>query len=156
MLPASSPNIPISDQLPELTSAGLNATVSVTALNEQGEAIDSAIAVERALTVYLDKREVVTLMTLGNHPELLILGWLRNQQLITDITQVKAVQIDWEVEAAVITTRHGIDNIESRLSKKTVTTGCGQGTMFGDLMANIESIQLKQPALRQSDIYLTS
>jgi FdhD protein len=140
-------------ELPELTSAGLAATTVVESVNEFNETSESSIAAERALTIYLDKREVVTLMTLGNHPELLILGWLRNQQLIKDISAIKAIQVDWEIEAVAITTRSGIENIEDKLSKKTVTTGCGQGTVFGDLMANIDSIKLIQPILKQSSIY---
>jgi len=140
-------------RLPELTNAGLNATASVVACNEYNQPIDGAIAIERALTIYLDKREIVTLMTLGNHPELLILGWLRNQRLLQDIEEIKAIQVDWEIDAVAITTHNGIDNLDDKLSHKTVTTGCGQGTVFGDLMENIDQIKLQQPALKQSSIY---
>jgi FdhD protein len=140
-------------ELPELTSAGLDATTVVESVNEFNESSESSIAIERALTIYLDKREVVTLMTLGNHPELLILGWLRNQQLIEDISAIKAIQVDWDIDAVAITTRSGIENIEDKLSKKTVTTGCGQGTVFGDLMENIDNIKMTQPVLKQSIIY---
>jgi FdhD protein len=140
-------------RLPELTDAGLKSTANVIACNEYNESIEGAIAVERALTIYLDKREVVTLMTLGNHPELLILGWLRNQRMIEDIEEVKAIQVDWEIDAVAITTRNGVENLEQKLSQKTVTTGCGQGTMFGDLMENIDQISLQQPPLKQSFIY---
>ena len=140
-------------RLPELTDAGLKATADVTARNEYNEPVDGAIAVERALTIYLDKREIVTLMTLGNHPELLILGWLRNQRLIEDIEAIKAIQVDWEIDAVAITTHDGIDNLDAKLDHKTVTTGCGQGTMFGDLMENIDQIQLSRPLLKQSSIY---
>ncbi len=139
--------------LPELTNAGLKATTNVVACNEFKQPVEATIAIERALTIYLDKREVVTLMTLGNHPELLILGWLRNQRLIEDIEAIKAIQVDWEVEAVVITTHNGIENLEQKLGHKTVTTGCGQGTMFGDLMENIDQISLRQPPLKQSSIY---
>jgi len=140
-------------RLPELTDAGLKATANVVAHNEFGEPIEGAIAVERALTIYLDKREIVTLMTLGNHPELLILGWLRNQRMITDIEAIKAIQVDWETEAVAIVTHQGIDNLDAKLDRKTVTTGCGQGTVFGDLMEDIDDIALQQPVLRQSTIY---
>ena len=142
-----------SRQLPELTNAGLDAITSVISHNEFNEVIEGSVAVERALTIYLDKREVITLMTLGNHPELLILGWLRNQRLIEDIEAIKAIQVDWEVEAVVITTYAGIEELDSKLSRKTVTTGCGQGTVFGDLMDNIEKVSLQQPFLKQSAIY---
>lgn len=140
-------------RLPELTDAGLKATANVVAHNEFGEPIEGAIAVERALTIYLDKREIMTLMTLGNHPELLILGWLRNQRMITDIEAIKAIQVDWETEAVAIVTHQGIDNLDAKLDRKTVTTGCGQGTVFGDLMEDIDDIALQQPVLRQSTIY---
>ena len=140
-------------RLPELTNAGLKATANVVARNEYGEPVEGAIAVERALTIYLDKREIVTLMTLGNHPELLILGWLRNQRMIDDIEAIKAIQVDWETESVAIVTRGGIDNLDAKLDHKTVTTGCGQGTVFGDLMEDLDEIALQQPVLRQSSIY---
>ncbi len=140
-------------RLPELTDAGLKATAEVVARNEFGEPVDGAIARERALTLYLDKKELVTLMTLGNHPELLILGWLRNQRMITDIEQIRAIQVDWETESAAIVTWDGVDGIDARLERKTVTTGCGQGTMFGDLMADIDEVRMQAPTLRQSAIY---
>ena len=140
-------------RLPELTDAGLKATANVTARNEYNEPVDGAIAVERALTIYLDKREIVTLMTLGNHPELLILGWLRNQRMVDDIESIKAIQVDWEIDAVAITTHDGVADLDAKLDHKTVTTGCGQGTMFGDLMEDIDQIQLRQPMLKQSSIY---
>jgi FdhD protein len=140
-------------RLPELTDAGLKATANVVARNEFNEPVDGAIAVERALTIYLDKREIVTLMTLGNHPELLILGWLRNQRMIDDIEAIKAIQVDWEIDAVAITTHDGVANLDSKLDRKTVTTGCGQGTVFGDLMEDIDQISLPRPVLRQSAIY---
>ena len=142
-----------SRRLPELTNAGLDATANVTSYNEYNEAVDGSIAVERALTIYLDKREVVTLMTLGNHPELLILGWLRNQRMVDDIEAIKAIQVDWETESVAITTHAGVEDLDDKLSHKTVTTGCGQGTMFGDLVENIDKVSLQQPVLRQSAIY---
>jgi FdhD protein len=150
---SSPPEAGTSRRLPELSNAGLKATADVIACNEFNEPVAGAIAVERALTIYLDKREIVTLMTLGNHPELLILGWLRNQRMIDNIEAVKAIQVDWEAEAVAITTREGIENLDEKLGRKTVTTGCGQGTVFGDLMENIDQIALQQPVLRQSSIY---
>ena len=140
-------------RLPELTDAGLKATANVVSRNEYNEPVEGAIAVERALTLYLDKREIVTLMTLGNHPELLILGWLRNQRMIEDIEALRAVQVDWETGSAAIVTWDGVDNLDARLERKTVTTGCGQGTVFGDLMEDIDEISLTAPRLKQSSIY---
>jgi FdhD protein len=140
-------------RLPTLTDAGLKATASVVSYNEYNEAIEGSVAVERALTIYLDKREIVTLMTLGNHPELLILGWLRNQRLVQDIEDIQSIQVDWETDAVAITTHNGIEDLDGKLSHKTVTTGCGQGTVFGNLMDDIDNLKMQQPVIQQSAIY---
>ncbi|TXT33109.1 MAG: FdhD protein, partial [Comamonadaceae bacterium] len=112
-----------------------------------------AIPAERALTVYVDKRELVTLMTLGAHPELLVLGFLRNQRLVTSVDEVESITVDWEVGAAAVKTRQGISDIEARTAKRVVTTGCGQGSVFGDLMAEVDSIELPAATLLQSELY---
>jgi FdhD protein len=138
---------------PELSNAGLHSTNEVVAFNEYNEQVNGNIAVERALTVYLDKREIVTLMTLGNYPELLILGWLRNQRIISDIEQLKSIQVDWETESVAIVTHNGIDSLDEKLKHKTVTTGCGQGTMYGNLMDELDKIKLPPVQIRQSMIY---
>jgi len=143
----------VTRRLPELTNAGLAATATVTSYNEYNKAVEGSVAVERALTIYLDKREVVTLMTLGNHPELLILGWLRNQRMVDDIVDIKAIQVDWETESVAITTHAGVEGLDEKLKHKTVTTGCGQGTVFGDLMDDIDKVKMQQPRLKQSSIY---
>ncbi len=145
--------LPTSRAYPQLSNAGLNATAAAIAVDEYGEQRDGFIAAERPLTVYLDKREVVTLMTMGCEPELLILGWLRNQNLLADLDQLKAIQVDWETESVAITTFDGVDGLDEKLGRKTVTTGCGQGTVFGNLMENVEQLQLPQVALQQSLIY---
>ena len=138
---------------PELTNAGLDSTSEVIALNEFNQQVTGSIAVERALTIYLDKREIVTLMTLGNHPELLILGWLHNQRLVRDIHQLKSIQVDWETDSVAITTHNKVENLEQKLNHKTVTTGCGQGTVYGNLMEELDNITLASPRLDQSTIY---
>jgi FdhD protein len=138
---------------PELTNAGLDSTSEVIALNEFNQQVTGCIAVERALTIYLDKREIVTLMTLGNHPELLILGWLHNQRLVRDIHQLKSIQVDWETGSVAITTHNKVENLEQKLNHKTVTTGCGQGTVYGNLMEELDHITLASPRLDQSTIY---
>lgn len=125
----------------------------VTAIDEFGNPRDGHIASEHALTLYLDKREILTLMTLGTHPELLVLGWLRNQRLVKNIEQIKAIQVDWETESAVVTTYSGIDGLGEKLDKKTVTSGCGQGTVFGNLMDELDKIRLPSVRLQQSKIY---
>lgn len=140
-------------RLPELTDAGLHAAEAVTAIDEYGQIRDGHIAAERALTIYLDKREIVTLMTLGTRPELLVLGWLRNQRLLTEIDQIKAIQVDWETQSAAVTTYGGVEGLDEKLGRKTVTTGCGQGTVFGSLMDDLEKISLTQMQIQQSRIY---
>jgi FdhD protein len=137
----------------QLTDAGLQASASTTAIDEYGVAREGHIAAERALTIYLDKKEIVTLMTLGTQPELLVLGWLRNQRLLPDISHIKAIQVDWETESAVITTHNGVDDLDVKLGRRTVTTGCGQGTVFGSLMDDIDKIRLPRVTTRQSSIY---
>jgi FdhD protein len=126
----------------------------VEAYNERGEMVPTAIAGEHPLTLYLDKREIVTLMTLGHAPEALALGYLRNQRLVDSVDDIAAVQVDWETESVAITTRSRKD-LKSRLKKKTVTTGCGQGTMFGDLMEEIDSVKLRDDVrLADADLFV--
>lgn len=127
---------------PTLTDAARPATVTVPAINESGETVPTMIAGEHPLTVYLDKRELVTLMTLGAAPEALVLGYLRNQRLVEDIRDIVAVQVDWETDSAAVTTRTGSKDLATRTARRTVTSGCGQGTMFGDLMDDLDSIVL--------------
>lgn len=136
-----------------MSDAGLDAAVAVTAIDEFGHRRDQHIASERPLTVYIDKREIVTLMTLGTRPELLVLGWLRNQRLIDRPERIRAIQVDWDTEAAVVVTHDGIDNLDSRLARKTVTTGCGQGTVFGSLMDDLDKISLADGRMNQTTIY---
>lgn len=139
--------------LPRLTQARAPLVREVLVVNEFGETDTVSIPAERSLTVYVDKRELVTLMTLGAHPELLVLGFLRNQRLVASVDEVDSITVDWEVGAAAVKTRQGISDIEARTSKRVVTTGCGQGSVFGDLMAEVDSIQLPPATLRQSDLY---
>ena len=125
----------------------------VSAVNEFGETCAVSIPAERALTVYVDKRELVTLMTLGAQPELLVLGFLRNQRLVQSVQEVESVTVDWDVGVAAVKTRQGISDIEARTAKKVVTTGCGQGSVFGDLMADVEQLQLPPATLSQGQLY---
>jgi FdhD protein len=138
---------------PQLTDAGLEATETVTAIDESGLARKGFIAAERALTIYLNKREIVTLMTLGTNPELLVLGWLKNQRLVHNINDVKSLQVDWETDSVAITTFNQVADLDKKLGRKTVTTGCGQGTVFGGLMDDLDNINLPRVQLRQSTIY---
>jgi FdhD protein len=126
---------------PQLTNAARPATFEVEAYNERGEMVPTSIAGEHPLTLYVDKREIVTLMTLGHAPEALIIGYLRNQRLVASIEDIEAVQVDWETNAVAVTTS---SKRELELGKRTVTSGCGQGTVFGDLMEEIDSIRLRE------------
>ncbi|HXF66491.1 MAG TPA: formate dehydrogenase accessory sulfurtransferase FdhD [Burkholderiales bacterium] len=128
---------------PKLSSAARPLTFTVEALNERGEALATPIAGEHPLTLYVDKREIVTLMTLGQAPEALVIGYLRNQRLVRSLEDIAEVQVDWETSAAAVTTRRAMRGLRERMSKRTVTTGCGQGTVFGDLMEEIESLRLR-------------
>lgn len=139
---------------PVLTDAARPATFEVEAYNERGEMVPTAVAGEHPLTLYLDKREIVTLMTLGHAPEALAIGYLRNQRLADSIDDIAAVQVDWETESVAITTRKQKD-IEDKFKKRTVTTGCGQGTMFGEVMEEIESVRLRDDVrLTDADLFL--
>jgi FdhD protein len=127
---------------PVLTHNARPATYTVEARDETGALVPTPIAGEHPLTLYVDKREIVTLMTLGAAPEALAIGFLRNQRLVNSIEEIVAVQVDWEAGAVAVTTRDGLVDLDKKTEKRTATTGCGQGTVFGDLMADIDSIRL--------------
>jgi len=137
-----------------MTHAGLVPTTAVTAVDEYQNVREMHIADERPLTIYLDSYEIVTLMTLGTQPELLTLGYLKNQGIIQRIEEIKAVQIDWEVNAAAVSTFSERDDWQERLGPRIVTTGCGQGTVYGNIMQDLEQIKLQPVKLKQSAIYI--
>ncbi|WP_223296229.1 formate dehydrogenase accessory sulfurtransferase FdhD [Shewanella halifaxensis] len=135
------------------TNTDVPLTIAVTAINENGEKVDKFIACERPLTVYLNWQPIVTLMTLGARAEALSLGYLKNQGFISDINKLESVIVDWDVNSAAIITNEKIENLDEKLSEKTVTTGCGQGTVYGDFMTGLDDIVLPTPQLKQSMIY---
>ena len=139
--------------LPELTEARAPLTREIETVNERGERARISIPAERPLTLYVDKRELVTLMTLGAHPEWLVLGYLRNQRLVPALADIRSVTVDWDVGAAAVKTRAGIARLEERTARRVVTTGCGQGSVFGGLMDEIESIALPEAAMTQAQLY---
>src|SRR5688572_11997846 len=115
--------------------------------------VPTSVAGEHPLTLYVDKRELVTLMTLGHAPEALAIGYLRNQRLVSSLEELAAVQVDWETESVAVTTNSGtpLKNID----KKTVTSGCGQGTVFGDLMEEVDQIKLRRDVtLSDADLFI--
>lgn len=139
---------------PRLTQAHADLTREVTVVDESGQPRAIRIPAERDLTVYVDKRELVTLMTLGAHPEWLVLGYLLNQRLVGGVHDIESITVDWDVGAAAVVTRAGIDRIEERTARRVVTTGCGQGSVFGGLMDDVDRIVLPpQATLRQSQLY---
>jgi FdhD protein len=127
---------------PELSHNARPATYTVEARDETGALVPTPIAGEHPLTLYVDKKEIVTLMTLGAAPEALAIGFLRNQRLVESIEEIASVHVDWEVNAVVVTTHTGLVDLDRKTEKRTATTGCGQGTVFGDLMADIETVRL--------------
>lgn len=139
---------------PELTNASVPLLDEVEVLDELGRTRAVYIPGERPLTVYLDKRELVTLMTLGGAPEALVLGYLRNQRLVGSVEDIASVQVDWETESAAVITRAGIADLDEKTARRTVTTGCGQGTVFGSLMDEIDTIDLPPEArMTQTTLY---
>src|SRR4051794_24570593 len=127
---------------PRLSAARAPLTHEIDALDEYGRTRHLSIPAERALTVFVDKRELVTLMTLGAAPELLVLGFLRNQRLVDSVDDIESITVDWDVNAAAVNTRAGIERFEQKTAKRVVTTGCGQGTVFGDLMSELDGVAL--------------
>ncbi len=140
---------------PRMSSAGLAPTHEVTAIDEYGESRDMHVAGEFPLTLKVDDREVVTLMTLGTYPEALTLGYLRNQRLIENLEDIEAIEVDWEREQVSVSTTHGggIVDWEKKLEKRTVTTGCGQGTVFSCTLDKLYDVRLPDVTLRQSRVY---
>lgn len=128
-------------------------TIEVEVFDEYGEKLSKQIACERPLTVMLNWKEIVTLMTLGSRPEALVLGYLKNQGFLHDPHAIDSIIIDWETHSAAVVTKENTDHLEKALQKKTVTSGCGQGTMYGNVMKDLEGYQVPQTPLKQSDIY---
>jgi FdhD protein len=138
---------------PEMTNAGLSATSPVLATDEYQNTRELHIAEERPLTIYIDSYEIVTLMTLGTQPEMLALGYIKNQGLVSDLKEIKSVQVDWEVNAVAITSFSGRDDWTDKLGPRIVTTGCGQGTVFGNIMEELDNLDIQGFNLKQSDLY---
>ena len=155
MLPRPKPHP--SRLLPRLTQALAPLTREVEVRDEFGQQRSIQIPAERPLTLYVDTREIVTLMTLGAAPELLALGYLRNQRLVESPEDVESITVDWDVEAAAVKTRHGsTPSIAERTARRIVTTGCGQGTMFGNLIDELDAAKLPPAAsarIRQSTLH---
>ena len=137
----------------QMSHASVPLVHEVQVMDEAGRIKTTHIPGERPLTIYLDKREVVTLMTLGSAPEALVLGYLRNQRLVESPDDIASIQVDWETDSAAVKTHRSTVDIDALTSKRVVTTGCGQGTMFGGLIEEMAEIRLPDgPQLTQEAI----
>jgi FdhD protein len=140
---------------PALSQARVAPLSEIEIVDEYGERRRIHIPLERPLTVYVDRRELVTLMTLGACPEWLVLGYLRNQRLVDRVQAIDSIQVDWDVGAAAVVTRAGLADVEARTARRVVTTGCGQGTVFGDMLSHVADVRLPDAAsarIRQSTL----
>ena len=141
---------------PRLTLSSCELLREIQILDEYGDRRIIHIPAERPLTVFVDKRELVTLMTLGACPELLVLGYLHNQRLIARVQEVESVTVDWDVGAAAVRTHQGVQDLAAKTARRVVTTGCGQGTVFGDMMAQLDTVALpdaRTARIRQSTLH---
>lgn len=129
-------------------------TAKINVVDEYNNERSFSITGELPLTIYVDKKEIVTLMTLGHYPEALVVGYLRNQGIIEDISQLKSVHVDWSVNAAAVKT-HSLDlsKVSNKLKHRVVTSGCGQGTTFGGIMDELKSNKVNDFMIKQSTIY---
>jgi FdhD protein len=127
-------------------------TRAVEGIDQTGAVVSTRVTVEKALTLYLNAREIVTMMTIGDHPEELAVGYLLNQNMLRPDDVVTAVEHDDDLGVVVVRTERQTD-FEDKLRKKTLTSGCAQGTAFGDLMEQIEEVRLPPAPLRTSWLY---
>ncbi|HMA55168.1 MAG TPA: formate dehydrogenase accessory sulfurtransferase FdhD [Pseudolabrys sp.] len=127
-------------------------TERVTGVDQTGARIDTSVTVERALTIFLNSQEIVTAMTIGDYPEYLAIGYLLNQNMLKPDDVVTGVDYDEELSVVVVRTTRKT-NYEKKLKKKVQTSGCAQGTVFGDLMEALENVSMPQAELRTSWLY---
>lgn len=136
-----------------MSDSGIHRLHTTTVVDESGESHEISLTGERPLTIYLDKKEIVTLMTMGAQPELLTLGYLRNQGLIKSLEDVIAIHVEWDVDAVAVTTQQSPPDIDQLLSRRTVTSGCGQGTMFGNVMDSLSELSMQCHQFNTDTIY---
>jgi FdhD protein len=127
-------------------------TERVTGIDQTGQAIETRVTVERALTIFLNSQEIVTAMTINDYPEYLALGYLLNQHMLLQDDVVTGIDYDEELAVVVVRTKRKT-NYEKKLKKKVQTSGCAQGTVFGDLMEALETVKLPDAELRTSWLY---
>ena len=128
-------------------------SVTVAGIDQTGAAIETAVVTERPLTLFLNAREIVTMMTIGDHPDLLAVGYLLNQNMLKADDEITAIEHAEDIDTIVVRTKRQTD-YEEKLRRKTQTSGCAQGTVFGDLMEEFDKIELNKSArLRTSWLY---
>lgn len=127
-------------------------TVKVSGVDEAGAKIETGVVVERPLTIFLNRQEIVTAMTIGDYPEYLAVGFLLNQNMLRPDDVITEVEHDDDLEVVIVRTERAT-NYEKKLKKKVQTSGCAQGTVFGDLMEAIENADLPKAELRTSWLY---
>ncbi len=127
-------------------------TERVSGIDQTGGRIETSVTVERALTIFLNSQEIVTAMTINDHPEYLALGYLINQNMLKPDDVVTSVDYDEDLAVVVVRTKRKT-NYEKKLKKKVQTSGCAQGTVFGDLMEALEDVRLPRAELRTSWLY---
>src|SRR4029079_19473858 len=127
-------------------------TERVSGIDQTGARIDTSVTVERALTIFLNGQEIVTAMTIGDYPEYLAVGYLLNQNMLRPTDTITAVDYDEDLAVVVVRTKRKT-NYEKKLKKKVQTSGCAQGTVFGDLMEALEDVKLPDAELRTSWLY---
>ena len=138
----------------DLSSSKRPDTAEINVVDEYNNERSFAITGELPLTIYVDKKEIVTLMTLGHYPEALVIGYLRNQGIVESISQLKSVHVDWSVNAAAVTTNSlDLSKVNNKLKHRVVTSGCGQGTTFGGIMNELKSNKVNDFMVKQSTIY---
>ena len=138
---------------PRLTAAQAPLLFALTVVDEAGQERSLQMPAERALTVYIDRQEIVTLMTLGQHPEWLVLGYLYNQSLVQDLSEIESLTVDWDVASAAVKTVRGNYRAPAKDAPRIVTTGCGQGSMFSHLMTDVSRLQLPPTQVTQSQLF---
>src|SRR5256884_4727218 len=143
---------PSDDYLVRPDPADPRLTERVRGVDESGARVETSVTVERALTIFLNAQEIVTAMTINDYPEYLALGYLLNQHMLLADDIVTGVDYDEEVAVVVVRTRRKT-NYEKKLKKKVQTSGCAQGTVFGDLMEALENVKLPAAELRRSWLY---
>ena len=138
----------------KLSNSGLSPTNSVTTYNHLNEKINSKVAGELPLTIKINGKEIITLMTLGTRPEELTLGYLRNQGLVDDIQEIASVNVKWDIGISdVVTMDKDTQDISKKLKNKIITTGCGQGTIFGGALEKLYNNTLPDIKIKRSKIF---